>query len=59
MASAEYKSIIDKGADFTMELAVSGAKDELGTPDSDITDGSNKSSYTVKAVPATTGITTN
>jgi hypothetical protein len=44
--------------DFTMELAVSGAEDQLGTPDSDITDGSNKASYTVKAVPATTGITT-
>ncbi|MRT94531.1 hypothetical protein [Ancylomarina sp. 16SWW S1-10-2] len=44
--------------DFTMELAVLNAKDELGTPDSDVTDGSNKASYIVKAVPATTGILT-
>ena len=44
--------------DFNMELAVSNAKDALGTPDSDVTDGSNKASYSVKAIPATTGITT-
>ncbi|PKQ65169.1 hypothetical protein BZG02_04905 [Labilibaculum filiforme] len=44
--------------DFTMELAVSNAKDELGTPDSETGDASNKVSYIVKAVPATTGITT-
>lgn len=44
--------------DFDLVLSVSGAEDQLGTPDSDITDGSNKATYSVKAVPATTGITT-
>jgi len=43
--------------DFDLVLAVSGAEDQLGTPDSDITDGSNKATYSVRAVPATTGIT--
>ena len=44
--------------DFTMELAISGAKDQLGTPDSETSDANNKASYIVKAVPATTGIIT-
>ncbi len=45
--------------DVTLELAISDAKDELGTPDSDLEDTSNKATYTIYAVPATSGITTN
>ncbi len=44
--------------DFDLVLSIYNAKDQLGTPDSDITDGSNKVTYKVRAVPATTGITT-
>ncbi|NOU60993.1 hypothetical protein [Marinifilum caeruleilacunae] len=45
-------------SDFDIELAVTNAEDQLGTPDSVTTDASNKTKYTVRAVPATTGITT-
>jgi hypothetical protein len=42
--------------DFDIVLTLTNAKDALGTPDSD---GSNNSAtYSIKAVPATTGITT-
>ncbi|MBL4560128.1 MAG: hypothetical protein JKX79_04010, partial [Labilibaculum sp.] len=44
--------------DFDLILTVSGAEDQLGTPDSDTADSSNKATYSVRAVPATTGITT-
>ncbi|RUT78479.1 hypothetical protein [Ancylomarina longa] len=42
--------------DFAISLTISNAKDELGTPDSNA--GNNLATYNVKAVPATTGITT-
>ncbi|WP_321309756.1 hypothetical protein [Marinifilum fragile] len=42
--------------DFDIVLTLTNAKDQLGTPDSD---GSNDAAtYSVKAIPATTGITT-
>jgi hypothetical protein len=44
--------------DVTLVLAISDAKDVLGTPDSVTDDASNKATHTVYAVPATTGIIT-
>jgi hypothetical protein len=42
--------------DVSLALTISNGKDELGTPDSDATN--DVATYTVNAVPATTGITT-
>lgn len=46
-------------SDFSLILTIDKGYDELGTPDSDETAASNIKTYFVKAVPATTGITTN
>jgi len=45
--------------DFSLGLTIDQGFDELGTPDSNLTPASNIATYIVKAVPATTGITTN
>lgn len=45
--------------DFDLVFTITDAKDSLNTPDGDGTAGkSNAATYTVRAVPATTGITT-
>ncbi|BAX80691.1 hypothetical protein [Labilibaculum antarcticum] len=45
--------------DFDFVLTITGATDSLGTSDGDVTVGkTNGATYTVYAVPATTGITT-
>lgn len=45
--------------DFNLALTIDQGFDQLGTPDSDEAAASNIATYIVKAVPATTGITTN
>lgn len=51
----------DRGQDpdFNLALTIDQGSDELGTPDSNEAAASNIATYIVKAVPATTGITTN
>jgi len=49
-------SVDGQDPDFAINLTISNAKDELGTPDSNA--GNNVATYNVKAVPATTGIIT-